>query len=66
MSIKPWVEGGFLAEAPALQGCWCVSESIGQAVDDISEIIEMAIASRIKRGEALPPEIEMADGGGDA
>lgn len=57
VQIKPWEEGGYLAEVPALQGCWVVADSIGQAIKDIQEVIEMSIASRLKRGEPLPQEI---------
>lgn len=57
VQIKPWEEGGYLAEVPVLQGCGVVADSIGQAIKDIQEVIEMSIASRLKRGEPLPQEV---------
>lgn len=59
VEIKPWPEGGYLAEAPYLQGCWCVSNSLGQAIEDITEVIEMSLAARQRRGEPLPSEVEV-------
>ncbi|MBI4499349.1 MAG: type II toxin-antitoxin system HicB family antitoxin [Chloroflexi bacterium] len=56
--IKPWKEGGYLAEVPALQGCWCVSDTVEAALDDIQEVITLAIQARRKVGQPLPPEIE--------
>ncbi len=61
--IKPWKEGGFLAEAPALQGCWCVSDTLEAIVDDIQEVIALAIQARRDLGEPLPSNVkELAPG----
>lgn len=56
--IKPWKEGGYLAEAPALQGCWCVSDTVEAALDDIQEVIALSIQAREKTGEPLPAEVK--------
>ena len=56
--IKPWKEGGYLAEVPALQGCWCVSDTVEAALDDIQEVITLAIQAREKVGEPLPPDVQ--------
>ena len=56
--IKPWEEGGYLVEAPALQGCWCVSDTVEAALDDIEEVICLAIQARRDLGEPIPSEIE--------
>ncbi len=55
--ITPWKEGGYLAEAPALQGCWCVSDTVEAAVEDIQEVVALAIQARREVGEPLPTEI---------
>ena len=54
VQIRPWHEGGYSAELPCLQGCWIVAPTAEEAIRDIYEVIEMSIASRIKRGEPLP------------
>ena len=58
VQIKPWEEGGYLAEVPALQGCWVVASTAEEALRDIHEVIELSIASRIKHGEPLPSGVE--------
>lgn len=65
VEMKPWPEGGYRAEATTLQGCWVVAATIEQAIQDIREGIEMSLASRIKRGEPLPEDIEAAPGPAD-
>ncbi len=57
VKISPWPEGGFLAEAPALQGCWVVADTVAQALADIYDGIDMSIESRLERGEPLPTEV---------
>lgn len=64
VEIEPWPEGGYVARAPALQGCWVVSPTIEHAIKDIQEGIEMSIASRAKRGEPLPEDVEVVEQGG--
>ena len=57
VEMKPWEEGSYLVEAPGLQGCWCVIKSrqtVGKALDDIREVVEMAVAAREKTGQRLP------------
>ena len=66
VEIKPWEEGAHLVEAPALQGCWCVIKSrqtVGKALDDIREVVEMAVAAREKAGQPLPPEVTSSHNG---
>jgi len=58
VEIRPWPEGGYIAEVPALQGCWVVTPTAEEAIRDVYEVIEMSIASRVKRGEPLPPDLE--------
>lgn len=54
VEITSWPEGGFLAEAAGLQGCWVVSETVDQAVDDIREAVQLWIRVRHKQGWPLP------------
>lgn len=58
VEIKPWSDGGFVASVPSLQGCWVVAPTPEEAIRDIYEVIEMSIASRIKRGEPLPSDLK--------
>ena len=58
VEIEPWAEGGFIARAPALQGCWVVADTAEEAIRDIYEGIELSIESRLKHGEPLPPDLE--------
>lgn len=57
--IKPWEEGGYLAEVPSLQGCWCLvkpRQTFQKALEDIQEVVEMHIQGRQKMGWLLPAE----------
>jgi predicted RNase H-like HicB family nuclease len=54
VQITPWPEGGFLAEATGLQGCWVVSETMDQALDDIREVVQMWIRVRQEQCWPLP------------
>ena len=62
VELEPWPEGGFVARAPALQGCWVVADTREQALADIYEGIEMHIAARLRRGEPLPVEVTESAG----
>ncbi len=55
--ISPWDEGGYLAEAPALQGCWVVAPTVTQAMEEIVEVVQMHIDIMLEHGEALPKEV---------
>ena len=56
--VSTWEDGGFKAEVPSLQGCWVVAPTAEEAFRDIYEVLEMSIASRLKRGESLPVDVE--------
>ncbi len=60
VQISPWPEGGVLAEALGLQGCWVVSESIDQAIDDVREAVQLWIRAHQDQGWELPPELKEA------
>jgi formamidopyrimidine-DNA glycosylase len=64
--IKPWEEGGYLVEVPALQGCWCVirsRQSVAKALDEIRDVIRLAIDARRREGKALPQALRPAEHG---
>jgi predicted RNase H-like HicB family nuclease len=58
VQISPWPEGGVLAEAFGLQGCWVVSDSVDQAVDDVREAVQLWIRARCEQGWELPPSLK--------
>ena len=55
VQISRWPEGGFLAEALGLQGCWVVSDTVDQAIDDIREVVQLWIRARRDQHWPLPP-----------
>jgi antitoxin HicB len=57
VEIEPWPDGGYIASAPDLQGCWVVGETVPEVVHDIYEVIEMAIESRLEHEEPLPEDL---------
>ena len=57
VKISPWPEGGYIAEVPALQGCWVIADTVAEALEGIYEGADMGIASRLERGEPIPPEV---------
>jgi predicted RNase H-like HicB family nuclease len=61
VQISPWPEGGVLAEAVGLPGCWVVSESVDQAVDDVREAVQLWIRVRREQGWELPPGLKAAE-----
>jgi len=60
VQITAWPEGGFLAEAVGLQGCWVVSESADQAIDDIREVVQLWVRARREQGWPLPATLAEA------
>ena len=61
--ITPWEDGGYIAEAIGLQGCWAVADTVDQAVDDIRDVIQMWVRVRQNHGLPLPPTLRNADEG---
>ena len=64
--IKPWEEGSYLAEVPGLQGCWCVIKSrqtVGKALEDIRDVVQLAIDARRREGKSLPSGLKPATNG---
>ena len=52
--IKPWEEGGYMAEAPTVQGCWVVAPDVTAAMEQIVGVVKMHLEIIGERGEALP------------
>ena len=59
--ISKQSDGLWRAEVPALQGCFVDSDTLEEAMSDIRDVIEMAIAARRKRGQPLPEGFEGID-----
>ncbi len=59
--IKPWEDGGYIAEAVGLRGCWAVADTIGQVVEDIREVVQMWLDARREYDMPVPPELAAAD-----
>jgi predicted RNase H-like HicB family nuclease len=60
VQITPWSEGGFLAKAVGLQGCWVVSDTADQAIDDIREVVQLWVRARQEQGWPLPAALKEA------
>ena len=55
--IKPWEEGGYLAEAPALQGCWVVASTVTEAMEHIVEVVQMHLDIALEDNREVPQGI---------
>lgn len=58
VQISPWPEGGVVAEAVGLQGCWVVADTVDQAIDDIREAVQLWVHARRQQGWPLPPALK--------
>jgi predicted RNase H-like HicB family nuclease len=59
--ITPWEEGGYLAEAVGLQGCWAIADTVGQTIEDIREVVHLWLDARRTYDMPVPPELARAD-----
>lgn len=55
--VAPWEEGGFRAEAVGLRGCWAVADTMGQAIDDIREVLRLWIEASREHNMTMPPDL---------
>ncbi len=62
VAIKPWEEGGYIAEAPALQGCWVVAPTITEAMEQIVEVVQMHLDALLGQSHTLPQGVVEAHG----
>jgi len=60
VEIRPSEDGGYIAEAIGLQGCWVTADTIDEAIDDIREVIPMWIRTTRDRGWPLPEALHDA------
>ena len=47
-------EGGYFATCPTFQGCHASGETVGDAIDNINDIIRIHIEARRKFGDPIP------------
>jgi len=50
-------DGRFVASCPALQGCYTEGESYEEAMANVKDAIDLAIASRLDVGDPIPEEV---------
>ena len=56
--LEPAEEGGFVVHVPALPEVCTEGDTEDEAMAMAQEAIELVLASRLERGEAIPAEIE--------
>ena len=61
VAIRPWEDGGYIAEAVGLRGCWAVADTLGQVVEDIREVVQLWLEARREYNMPVPPELAAAD-----
>lgn len=54
ITLEPHEEGGYFATCPVFQGCHAEGESMGEALDNIRDVIRAHIEARKKIGEPTP------------
>lgn len=52
--IEKDIDGSFFALAPSLQGCYTSGKTLGEALKNIKEVIELHVESRIAAKEKVP------------
>jgi len=60
--IHPAEEGGYWVEVPTLPGCFSQGESIGEAMRNIKEAIELHIEGLMEEHESVPIENDLIIG----
>jgi predicted RNase H-like HicB family nuclease len=64
IEVKPWEDGAYLIEIPALQGCWCVirpRQTVARALQDIRDVVDLAIQARRREGKPVPSGLDSPD-----
>lgn len=54
ITIEPHEEGGYFAYCPVFQGCHAEGQSVGEAIDNIKDVIRVHIEARKEFGEFIP------------
>lgn len=47
-------EGGFFAVCPSLQGCYAEGDTLAEATQNIEEVVQLHVESRLEHGEEVP------------
>ena len=53
ITIEPMEEGGYFAFTEILQGAYAEGETLGEAIDNIKDVIEKHLEIRKKHGENI-------------
>ena len=53
--VGPWEDGGYRAEAVGLRGCWVTADTMGQAIEDIREVLRLWIEASREHDMPMPP-----------
>jgi len=54
VTIEPHKEGGYLASCSLFQGCRAEGETIGEAIDNLRDVMGVHIEARKELGEFIP------------
>ena len=60
VQISPWENGGYRAEAVGLGGCWAVADTVGQAIEDIREVVHLWLEASREHNMPMPPKVARA------
>jgi antitoxin HicB len=52
--LEPDATGGYVITCPALPGCYSQGETVGEALANIREAIELCLEDMRARGEEIP------------
>ena len=51
--------GGYVAEVPALPGCFTQGDTYHETLANVREVIELTLEDMVVSGEALPEDIKI-------
>jgi len=54
INIELIKEGGYFAECRILQGCHAEGDTLGEAIDNLQDVIRVHLEARIKHGDIVP------------
>ena len=52
--IYPAIEGGYVAEVPALRGCLAQGETLEETMDELATVADLWIETARSHGDELP------------
>ena len=53
--ISPSDDGGYRAQAVGLHGCWTIADTIGQAIEDMREVVHLWVEASREHNMPMPP-----------